>query len=58
MYKDEKDKNDTLRKHYLDEARKKDEEIDRLRKRIELATSENDIKIRSLEVSINRSRSS
>lgn len=41
---------EVLRRHFHDELRKKDEEIDRLRKRVQEVSMETDIKVRSLEV--------
>lgn len=40
---------EVLRRHFHDELRKKDEEIDRLRKRVQEVSMETDIKVRSLE---------
>lgn len=50
MYKEEKERMEVLRRHFHDELRKKDEEIDRLRKRVQEVSMETDIKVRSLEV--------
>lgn len=49
LYVEEKAKTDTLRKHFHEEMRKKDEETNRLRIRIEEASSANEIRVRSLE---------
>lgn len=50
MYSEEKERMEVLRRHFHDELRKKDEEIERLRKRMQEVTSETDIKVWSLEV--------
>ena len=50
MYKEEKERMEVLRRHFHDELRKKDEEIDRLRKILQAMSMESDIKVRSLEV--------
>lgn len=50
LYKEEKERMEVLRRHFHDELRKKDEEIDRLRKRVQEVSMETDIKVRSLEV--------
>ncbi|XP_055995413.1 tax1-binding protein 1 homolog isoform X2 [Ostrea edulis] len=49
MYSEEKERMEVLRRHFHDELRKKDEEIERLRKRMQEVTSETDIKVWSLE---------
>ncbi|XP_061178289.1 tax1-binding protein 1 homolog B-like isoform X2 [Saccostrea echinata] len=49
MYNEEKERMEVLRRHFHDELRKKDEEIDQLRRRLQEASTENDIKVRSLE---------
>lgn len=49
MYTEEKERMEVLRRHFHDELRKKDEEIDRLRKRLQEVSMETDMKVRSLE---------
>ncbi|XP_033733010.1 tax1-binding protein 1 homolog B-like isoform X2 [Pecten maximus] len=49
LYIEEKAKTESLRKHFHEEMHKKDEETNRLRIRIEEASSANEIRVRSLE---------
>ena len=41
---------ESLRRHFHDEVKVKDAEIDRLRKQVEEVSSQKEVKVRSLEV--------